>query len=114
MSVTAEAGHFAVLEAAPVGAPIVGTAIEHIAEWSPHVALAVPGQDSAALADALESILNDEDLRMRLASEALGRADRDDADRASRAIVESYRRSADVSGLESHRCRKRAARRSSA
>ena len=65
-----EAGPLVVLEAAAAGVPTVGTAVGHIAEWSPHAALAVPCQDPAALAAALESVLEDEDLRMRLANEA--------------------------------------------
>ena len=65
-----EAGPLVVLEAAAVGVPTVGTAVGHIAEWSPRAALAVPCQDPAALAAALESVLEDEDLRMRLANEA--------------------------------------------
>lgn len=68
-----EAGPLALLEAAAVGVPTVGTAVGHIAEWHPTAALAVPGQNPTALADAMETVLNDEDLRIRLGNEAQGR-----------------------------------------
>ena len=86
-----EAGPLVVLEAAAVGVPTVGTAVGHIAEWSPHAALAVPCQDPAALADALEAVLADEDLRMRLADEALRRAALEDADHTAHAFDAMYR-----------------------
>jgi glycosyltransferase involved in cell wall biosynthesis len=90
-----EAGPVVVLEAAAAGVPTTGTAVGHIAEWSPDAALAVPCQDSAALAAALETVLDDEDLRMRLANEALRRAGREDADATARAFDEIYRRLAE-------------------
>lgn len=86
-----EAGPVAVLEAAAVGVPAVGTAVGHIAEWSPQAAIAVPCQNSVALADALECILQDEDLRMRLASAALSRAESEDADETAHCFREIYR-----------------------
>jgi glycosyltransferase involved in cell wall biosynthesis len=86
-----EAGPLALLEAAIAGVPTVGTAVGHIAEWSPDAALGVPCRDPAALAAALESVLADEDLRMRIAGEALRRAQQDDADQTARACNEIYR-----------------------
>ena len=86
-----EAGPLVALEAAAVGVPTVGTAVGHIAEWSPTAALAVPCQDAAALAGALESVLADEDLRMRLASAALEHAEQEDADHTARVFDELYR-----------------------
>ena len=79
------------LEAAAVGVPTVGTAVGHLAEWSPHAALAVPCQDPAALASALGSVLEDEDLRLRLADEAHRRAALEDADHTARKFDELYR-----------------------
>jgi len=87
-----EAGPIAMLEAAVAGVPTVGTAVGHIAEWSPHAALAVPCQDPAALAAALTRVLDDEDLRMTLAEAAFRDATREDADLTARAFNEAYRR----------------------
>ena len=89
-----EAGPLALLEAAVAGVPTVGTAVGHIAEWNPDAALGVPCSDPAALAAALESVLVDEDLRMRIAGEALRRAQQDDADHTARACNEIYRHAA--------------------
>jgi glycosyltransferase involved in cell wall biosynthesis len=87
-----EAGPLVVLEAAAIGVPTVGTAVGHIAEWSPSAALAVPCQDAAALAGALRSVLDDEELRIRLANEALRRAQLEDADHTVRVCNEIYDR----------------------
>ncbi len=85
-----EAGPLALLEAAAVGVPTVGTAVGHIAEWSPHAALAVPCQDFAAVAAALETLLDDEDLRLQIADVARHRAEREDADATARAFNDAY------------------------
>lgn len=87
-----EAGPLVLLEAAAAGVPTVGTAVGHLAEWSPHAALAVPCADPAALAAALAAVIDDEDLRMRLASEAQRNAVREDADYTARGFNEIYRR----------------------
>ncbi len=86
-----EAGPVVVLEAAAVGVPTVGTRVGHIAEWSPGAAQAVPCQDPAALADALASVLADEELRLRLAAEALTRAELESADHTARVFAAMYR-----------------------
>ena len=78
------------LEAAVAGVPTVGTAVGHIAEWNPEAALAVPCQDPAALADAIQLLLDDEELRMRLANEALRRASQMDADQTALAYNRLY------------------------
>jgi glycosyltransferase involved in cell wall biosynthesis len=87
-----EAGPLVALEAAAVGVPTVGTAVGHIAEWSPSAALAVPCRDAAAFADALQSVLDDEELRLKLATEALRRAELEDADHTVTAYNGIYRR----------------------
>lgn len=92
MSSRHEAGPLVLLEAAAAGVPTVGTAVGHIAEWSPAAALAVPCRDAPALAAALESLLADEDLRMRLAVEAQRRALSEDAVHTARAFDALYRR----------------------
>ena len=75
-----EAGPVAVLEAAAVGVPTVGTAVGHVAEWAPDAALAVPVGCGQSLAAALRQVLCDEALRLRLAHAAWTRAVREDAD----------------------------------
>jgi glycosyltransferase involved in cell wall biosynthesis len=85
-----EAGPLVALEAAAAGVPTVGTAVGHIADWSPHAALAVPCQDAGALADALAAVLENEDLRLRLANEAQLRAERDDAAHTAREFGALY------------------------
>jgi glycosyltransferase involved in cell wall biosynthesis len=75
-----ETGPLVALEAAVAGVPTVGTMVGHIAEWAPHAAMAVPVGDFTRLAAAIRHLLEDEDLRLRLAHEALKRAVREDAD----------------------------------
>jgi glycosyltransferase involved in cell wall biosynthesis len=86
-----EAGPLVLLEAAIAGVPTVGTAVGHIAEWSPDAASAVPCGDAAALADALSALLENDDLRIRLAAEALRRATLEDADHTARSFHSIYR-----------------------
>jgi glycosyltransferase involved in cell wall biosynthesis len=87
-----ETGPVVVLEAALAGVPTVGTAVGHLAEWSPHAALAVPCRDPAALAGAIATLLDDEDRRLRLAGAALRNAAREDAGQTARAFNEIYHR----------------------
>ncbi|MDE2260949.1 MAG: glycosyltransferase family 4 protein [Gammaproteobacteria bacterium] len=75
-----EAGPVAVLEAAALGVPTVGTAVGHVAEWAPEAALAVPVGDAQSLAAALRHVLTDEVIRLRLARAAWTRAVWEDAD----------------------------------
>lgn len=75
-----EAGPVAVLEAAAVGVPTVGTAVGHVVEWAPQAALAVPVGDWQSLAAALYRVLTDEALRLRLARAAWIRAVWEDSD----------------------------------
>lgn len=80
MSSRHEAGPIAVLEAAVVGVPTVGTAVGHIAEWAPQAAVAVPVGDAEALARETLALLKDESRRISLACEAQRRAIAFDAD----------------------------------
>ncbi len=75
-----EAGPLAMLEAAVAGIPTVGTAVGHIAEWAPNAAIAVPVGDWAGLTGAIVQLLSDERLRVAIATEAMRRAVREDAD----------------------------------
>lgn len=87
-----EAGPLAMLEAAVVGVPVVGTAVGHVAEWAPDAAIAVPVQDADALARETRALLDDEDRRLRLAAEARRRALACDADWTVRRFEELYDR----------------------
>ena len=85
-----EAGPLAVLEAGVKGVATVGTAVGHIAEWAPRAAASVPVGDWAALAGATAQVLGDEELRLRIAREALRRATEEDADYTARGFQAIY------------------------
>jgi glycosyltransferase involved in cell wall biosynthesis len=85
-----EAGPLAMLEAAVAGVPTVGTAVGHIREWSPDGAVCVPVGDWAALAKSISELLQDEELRLRIAREALQRAVREDADYTAECFRKLY------------------------
>jgi glycosyltransferase involved in cell wall biosynthesis len=87
-----EAGPLAMLEAAVAGVPTVGTAVGHIHEWSPAAAASVPVGDWAHLAKTIGQLLEDEDLRLRIAREALQRAVREDADYTAECFEALYAR----------------------
>jgi glycosyltransferase involved in cell wall biosynthesis len=87
-----EAGHVVALEAAIAGVPTVGTAVGHLVEWAPSAALVVPVGDAPALADAIGRLLEDEALRLRLASAAQRLAIAEDADFTARAFEALYLR----------------------
>jgi glycosyltransferase involved in cell wall biosynthesis len=80
MSSRHEAGPLVLLEAAVLGVPTVGTAVGHIADWSPQATLAVPVGDAEALARAIGHVLANDELRLQLATEAQRRAIAEDAD----------------------------------
>jgi glycosyltransferase involved in cell wall biosynthesis len=75
-----EAGPLAVLEAAVLGVPSLGTAVGHLVEWAPEAALVVEPGDAAGLAALIARVDGDEALRLRLAHEAQRRALAEDAD----------------------------------
>ena len=87
-----EAGPLAMLEAAVVGLPTVGTAVGHVVDWAPHAALCVPTGDDAALAGAIAVIVGDEDYRLRLAHEAQARALAADARFTAQRFCSLYQR----------------------
>jgi glycosyltransferase involved in cell wall biosynthesis len=87
-----EAGPLVMLEAAAAGVPTVGTAVGHVSEWAPAAAVAVPVGDSAALAAAIAQLLNDEELRLSVAREALKRATIEDADYTAQCFQSLYLR----------------------
>ena len=85
-----EAGPLALLEAAVVGVPTVGTAVGHVAEWSPQAAESVSVGDDAVLADAIRRLAGDEDARLVLATRAQTRALAIDAKFAATRFCELY------------------------
>lgn len=85
-----EAGPVAMLEAAMLGVPTVGTQVGHVSEWAPDAALTGPPGDATALAANLIRLIDDEPLRLALAAEAQRRALADDADRTVRLIEAQY------------------------
>ncbi len=85
-----ETGPLAVLEAAVAGVPTVGTAVGHLREWSPQAAVSVAVGDWTHLAQATQRMLEDEELRLRIAREALKRAVREDADHTSQQFQTLY------------------------
>lgn len=87
-----EAGPVVALEAAIAGVPTVGTPVGHLVEWAPSAALIAPVGDAPALADAIGRVLDDEALRLQLASAAQQLALAEDADFTARAFETLYRR----------------------
>jgi len=85
-----EAGPLAVLEAAVQGVPSIGTAVGHLAEWSPQAALTVAPGDAPGLAALLQRLQADEALRLTLAQEAQRRAVMEDADHCHQAFEQLY------------------------
>lgn len=85
-----EAGPVAMLEAAAVGVPTVGTSVGHIAEWAPSAAVSVGARDWSALARSISEMLADEDLRLRVAQNAMQRAIAEDADSTAARFQEIY------------------------
>ncbi len=86
-----EAGPLAVLEAAMLGVPTVGTQVGHVSEWAPDAALAGPTGDAATLAANLIRLIDDDSLRLALAAEAQRRALAEDADCTARLFEAQYR-----------------------
>jgi glycosyltransferase involved in cell wall biosynthesis len=92
MSSLHEAGPIAMLEAAVVGVPTVGTAVGHIVEWTPRAAMCVPVADAVGLANAIRTLLVDEEQRLRVAREAFKRATGENADQTAQRFQALYER----------------------
>ncbi len=92
MSSRHEAGPFVLIEAAVAGVPTVGTAVGHIVEWAPSAAMVAPVGNPERLADAIHTMLADEDLRLRIARAAQCRALSEDADYTARMFEALYQR----------------------
>jgi glycosyltransferase involved in cell wall biosynthesis len=76
-----EAGPLVALEAAAAGLPVVGTAVGHLADWSPDAARVCAPGDADGLAQAIVDILNDGALWRRLAVNAQERVLAENGDR---------------------------------
>lgn len=87
-----EAGPLVCLEAAVAGVPTVGTAVGHVLEWAPDAALCAPVGDAPALAAAVARLLDDDELRLRIARAAQRRACAEDASHGARAFEAVFAR----------------------
>ncbi len=85
-----DAGPLVVLEAAIAGVPTVGTAVGHVADWTPHAAVCVPDGGETALARAITDLIADEPRRIEIAREAQRRAVEIDADYTSACFEHIY------------------------
>jgi len=82
----------ALIEAAAAGRPVVSTDVGGVAEVVEGGGLLVPSGDSQALADAIESLVTDADLRARMGAAGLASvADRYSAGRIGAALASLYR-----------------------
>jgi glycosyltransferase involved in cell wall biosynthesis/uncharacterized membrane protein len=91
-----------VLEAMAAGLPVVATDVGGVSELvlEGETGLLVPRGDTTALAQALERLLRDEDLRRRMAASARARVEREfDLTSFQEAHVELYRRELERRGL---------------
>ena len=80
------------LEAAACGVPIVGSCVGHLADWAPDRATAVPPGSPAALADAIDALLQDRERRRTTAQTAQAWATAHDAAWSAREMSALYRR----------------------
>jgi glycosyltransferase involved in cell wall biosynthesis len=84
------------LEAMAAGVPAVASAVGGVPELAGDAALLVPPSDPAALADALERLLGDEELRADLGARGRGRVSESfSAEANARAILAVYERVTD-------------------
>ena len=86
-----EADPIVCLEAAVAGVPTVGTAVGHLKTWMPDAARVAPPKDSQALAAQVAALLDDDSLRLSIASAAQEHALREDADWSAHRVLEIYK-----------------------
>jgi glycosyltransferase involved in cell wall biosynthesis len=86
-----EAGGIAALEAAASGVPVAGTAVGHLADWTPDRALTVAPGDARALANVLADLLADRAKRQDMAAAARAWALGHDADWTALQFARLYR-----------------------
>jgi len=85
-----EASGIVILEAAACGLAAAGTAVGHIADWTPDLALGVPPRDPDALAAAIVSLLEDPIRRALMADAARAWTLAHDADWTAERFEELY------------------------
>ena len=85
-----EAGPVAMLEAAAVGVPTVGTPVGHLRDWAPDGAVIVPIRDADALAHEVDRLLQDDVRRLAIARSAQRFALAEDADWTCARFEELY------------------------
>lgn len=85
-----EAGPVALLEAATVGVPTVGTDVGHVRDFAPDAAVAAEVGNPVALAREIAGLLDDEPRRLALATRAHQWALREDADWTCARFEELY------------------------
>jgi glycosyltransferase involved in cell wall biosynthesis len=85
-----EAGPVALVEAAAVGVPTVGTAVGHVVDLAPRAAVAVPVGDWRRLAAEIAHLLDNDNRRLALAAEAQKWALRENADWTCERFEELY------------------------
>jgi glycosyltransferase involved in cell wall biosynthesis len=85
-----EAAGVVTLEAACSGLPTVGTRVGHVADWEPDRASAVPTNNPAMLATAIEDLLRDRERCERIATNARAWTLAHDADWTARELEHIY------------------------
>jgi glycosyltransferase involved in cell wall biosynthesis len=86
-----EAGPVAVLESAACCVPTVGTAVGHVSEWAPDLALSRPIGDADALAQAAVTLLRDPSRRHCMGESARAWVEHHDADWTAERFESLYR-----------------------
>jgi glycosyltransferase involved in cell wall biosynthesis len=94
-----EAGPAAALEAAVAGVPTVGSRVGHLSEWHPRAALTVKPGDAESLAEQIERLLDDDELRQQIASSAQARAIEEDASHTAARFEALY-----AEAMSAHSC----------
>jgi GNAT superfamily N-acetyltransferase len=94
----------ALMEALALGLPVVATAVGGVAEemHDGNDALLVPPRNATALADALERVVCDAELRQQLGRAARQRAEEFDVGRAVQVLEEAYARGRTTDGDADH------------
>lgn len=102
-----EAGPVVVLEAAALGIPTVGTAVGHVADFSPELAVAVPVGDAEALAERALELLHDGERRAAMGRRVRAFAGEWTADATAARFGTIYRESTGGSAERKPQARKR-------
>lgn len=85
-----EAGPIVLAEAAVSGVPTAGTPVGAVREWAPEAAVTAAAHDSASMASAIRTLLDDEDRRLEVTRLAKKRAIAEDADWSAATVCRVY------------------------